>query len=377
MDLGLSEEQELLKASARDFLQKECPKQLVKQLDESEEGYSPELWQKMAGLGWMGLPFPQEYGGEGGSFLDLAILLEEMGHNIVPGPYFSTIVLGGLAILATGSLTQKSEFLPRVCSGMLILTLALTEPSVRYDAAAVKTTAATRNGDYVINGTKLFVPDANVADYLLCVARTKEDGNPEDGITVFIVDARSPGIKCTLLKTLARDKQCEVVFDNVTVPKENILGGLNRGWPVVEDVLEKATVAKCAEMVGGAQAALEMAVAYAKERVQFDRPIGSFQAIQHYCANMVSDVDGSRFVTHKAAWKVSEGLPAAMDVSVAKAWTSEAYGRVTLQGHQIFGAIGFTMDHDMHLYYRRAKAGEMMFGDGAFHRAIVARELGL
>lgn len=377
MDLGLSEEQELLKASARDFLKKECPKQLVKQLDESDEGYSPELWQKMAGLGWMGLPFPQEYGGEGGSFLDLAILLEEMGHNIVPGPYFSTMVLGGLAILAAGSLTQKSEFLPRVCSGMLILTLALTEPSVRYDAAAVKTTATARNGDYVINGTKLFVPDANVADYLLCVARTKEDGNPEDSITVFIVDARSPGIKCTLLKTLARDKQCEVVFDNVAVPKENILGELNRGWPVVENVLEKATVAKCAEMVGGAQAAMEMAVAYAKERIQFDRPIGSFQAIQHYCANMVSDVDGSRFVTHKAAWKVSEGLPAAMDVSVAKAWTSEAYGRVTLLGHQIFGAIGFTMDHDMHLYYRRAKAGEMMFGDGAFHRAIVARELGL
>ena len=377
MDLGLTEEQDMLKTSARDFLQKECPKQLVRQLDESEEGYSPELWRKMAGLGWIGLPFPEEYGGGGGSFLDLVVLLETMGYNILPGPFFSTVVLGGLTILAAGNEEQKKRFLPEIASGGMILTLALTEPSARYDAASVKTTAVVRNGEYVINGTKLFVLDANVADFILCVARTKEATNPENGLTVFLVDTKSPGVKITLLKTLARDKQCEVICDEVSVPKENVLGELNRGWPTVQGVLQRATVAKCAEMVGGAQAALDMAVAYAKERVQFNRPIGSFQAIQHYCANMVSDVDGSRFVTYKAAWKVSEGLPATFDVAVAKAWTSGAYGRVTLLAHQIFGAIGFTMDHDMHLYYRRAKAGEIMFGDGAFQRAIVAREMGL
>ena len=377
MDLGLSEEQEMLKTSARDFLQKECPKQLVKQLDESDEGYSPELWRKMADLGWIGLVFPEEYGGSGGSFLDLVVLFEEMGYNILPGPFFSTVVLGALAILTAGNEEQKKEFLPKVANGKMILTLALTEPSARYDAASVKTAAVAQNGEYVVNGAKLFVPDANVADCILCVARTKGEVGPEDGITVFLVDGKSPGVKCTLLKTLARDKQCEVIFENVRVPKDNILGKLGGGWPVVENVLQKATVAKCAEMVGGAQAVLEMAVSYAKERVQFNRPIGSFQAIQHYCANMVTDVDGSRFVTYKAAWKVNEGLPAAMDVAVAKAWTSEAYGRVTLLGHQIFGAIGFTMDHDMHLYYRRAKASEMMFGDGNSQRAIVARELGL
>ncbi len=377
MDLGLSEEQEMLKTSARDFLQRECPKKLVKQLDESDEGYSPELWRKMAQLGWLGLLFPEGYGGSGGSFADLVVLLEEMGYNILPGPFFSTVVLGGSPILAAGNEEQKKELLPNIANGEAILTLALLEPSVRYDAAAVKATADARNGEYVINGTKLFVPDANVADFLLVVARTRETANPEGGITVFLVDAKSPGLGTTLLKTLARDKQCEVVFEDVSVPKENILGELDRGWPIVRDILQKATVAKCAEMVGGAQAALDMAVAYAKERVQFNRPIGSFQAIQHYCANMVSDVDGSRFVTYKAAWKVSEGLPATMDVAVAKAWTSGAYGRVTLLAHQIFGAIGFTMDHDLHLYYRRAKASEMMFGDGAYHRAIVARELGL
>jgi len=377
MDLGLSEEQEMLRTSARDFLQKECPKQLVKQLDESDEGYSPELWRKMAELGWMGLVLPEEYGGSGGSFLDLVVLLEEMGYNILPGPFFSTVVLGGLSILAAGNEEQKKEFLPKVANGEIIFTLALTEPNAKYDAASVKTKAVARNGEYVINGTKLFILDANVADYLLCVARTKEGVKPEDGITIFLVDAKSPGVKCTLLKTLARDKQCEIIFDNVNVPKDNVLGEVDRGWPVVKSILQKAAVAKCAEMVGGAQASLEMAVSYAKERVQFNRPIGSFQAIQHYCANMVTDVDGSRFVTYRAAWKVSEGIPATMDVAVAKAWTSEAYGRVTLLGHQIFGAIGFTMDHDMHLYYRRAKAGEIMFGDGDFQRAVVAQELGL
>jgi alkylation response protein AidB-like acyl-CoA dehydrogenase len=377
MDLGLSEEQEMLKKLARDFLQKECPKRLVRQLDESDQGYSSELWHKMAGLGWMGLVFPEKYGGSERKFLDLTILLEEMGYNIVPGPFFSTVVLGGLTVLTAGSEEQKMEFLPKIASGEMILSLALTEPTASYDAASVKTKAIAHNGKYVIKGTKLFVLNANVADYILCVARTKQAKNPENGITLFLVDAKSPEVKCTLLKTLARDKQCEVVFDNVTVSEKSIVGERDGGWPIVKDVLQKATVAKCAEMVGGTQAALDMAVNYAKERVQFGRPIGSFQAIQHYCANMATDVSGSRFVTYKAAWKVSEGLPAALDVAIAKAWASEAYGRITLSAHQIFGAIGFTMDHDIHLYYRQAKAAEIIFGDADFQRAIVARELGL
>ncbi len=377
MDLGLSEEQEMLKKSARDFLQKECPKRLVRQLDESDEGYSSELWRKMAELGWLGLVFPEACGGSGRDFLDLAILLEEMGYNIVPGPFFPTVVLGGLSILSAGSEEQKKQFLPKIASGEMILSFALTEPAATYDAASVKTKATARNGEYVIKGTKLFVLNANVADYILCVARTRKTKNPEDGITLFLVDAKSPGLECTLLKTLARDKQCEVVFDNVTVSEENVVGKRDGGWPVVKDILQKAAVAKCAEMVGGAQAALDMAVNYAKERVQFGRPIGSFQAIQHYCANMAMDVSGSRFVTYKAAWKVSAALPAAFDAAIAKAWVSEAYGRVALSAHQIFGAIGFTMDHDIHLYYRQAKAAEIIFGGGDFHRAVVAQELGL
>jgi alkylation response protein AidB-like acyl-CoA dehydrogenase len=377
MDLGFSEEQEMLRTTARDFLTNECPSELVKELAADEKGYSPELWKKMAELGWMGLAFPEEYDGMGMTFLDLVVLLEETGRACLPGPYFSTVVLAGYTILEAASEEQKKELLTKIANGEMILTLAVTEPSARYEPDAITVKASPDKDDYVINGTKLFVPDANVADYIICVARTKNGASPEDGITLFLVDAKSPGISITLLKTIAGDKQCEVIFEDVRVPKENIIGKLDKGWPVVEKVLEKATVGLCAQMVGGAQKALDMSVDYAKERVQFGRPIGSFQAIQHYCANMVTDVDGSKYITYEAAWKVSEGLPATMEVSMAKAWVSEAYRRVTLLGHQIHGAIGFCEDHDMPLYFKRAKGSEPTFGDADFHREMVAKQLGL
>ncbi len=377
MDLGLTEQQEMLKKSAHDFLARECPKKLVRELDESDSGYSKDLWTQMADLGWMGLSFPEKYGGNGGNFVDLTVLLDEMGYSIVPGPFFSTVVLAGFTLLEAGSEEQKQKYLGKICSGELIMTLALTELDGTYSAASIGAEAKLKGNDYILKGTKLFVPDANVADYLLVVARTKKSSNPEDGLSLFLVDAKSQGLKCTPLKTLARDKLCEVILDNVKVPKGNLVGDLDKAWPVIKSVLKKAAVGKCAEMVGGAQASLDMAVSYAKERIQFNRPIGSFQAIQHYCANMVTDVDGSRFITYKAAWAVGEGLSADMEVSMAKAWTSDAFKRVASLAHQIFGAIGFTMDHDMHLYFRRAKAGEIAYGDADFHRENVAVQLGL
>jgi len=377
MDLGFTEEQEMLRNSARDFLEKECPKTLVKEMAEDEKGYTPELWRKMAELGWMGLVIPEQYGGMEMSFLDLVVLLEEMGRACLPGPYISTVVLGGFAIQAAGNEEQKKELLPKIANGDLILSVALTEPSAKYDPASITVKAVPDKDDYLISGTKLFVENAHIADHIVCVTRTKNGASPEEGITLFLVDGESQGITTTLLKTIAGDKQCEVIFDNVRVPKKNMLGELDKGWPMVERMLEQATVALCAQMVGGAQAALDMSVAYAKERVQFGRPIGSFQAIQHYCANMVTDVDGSKFITYEAAWKISEGLPATMEVSMAKAWVSEAYRRVTLLGHQIHGGIGFCMDHDMPLYFKRAKAAEPTFGDADWHRETVARELGL
>lgn len=377
MNLALSEEQEMLKKMARDFLTDKLPKTVVKEIEESELGYSPELWKEMAGLGWMGLVFPEKYGGSGMSFLDLAMLLEEMGRACLPGPYFSSVILGGLTIADVGGEEQKQKYLPKLASGEIIFTLALTEPSARYDANAIETKAIADKDNYVLTGTKLFVPDAHIANYMLVVARTDEKAKAEKGITLFIVDGKSPGINCTVLKTIANDKLCEVVFNGVKVPKENILGELNGGWSVVEKILQRAAVAKCCEMVGCIQQALDMTVSYAKERKQYDRPIGSFQIIQHYCADMATDVDGTSLSTYQAAWMLSEGLPCTKEIAIAKAWAGEACQRVMALAHQIHGAIGVTIDHDLQYYTRRAKAAEVSFGDANFYREVVAREMGL
>jgi len=376
LDVRLSEEQEILRKSARDFLTDKCPKTLVREMENDEKGYSPELWQEIADLGWVGLAFPEEYSGGGMSFLDLSILLEEMGRVCFPGPFFSTVILGGLPILDAGTDEQKKKYLPDIISGKAIFTLALTEASGKYDAASVKAKVAADGDGYVINGTKLFVPDANIADYILCVARTDEKSKAEDGITVFIVDARSPGISHTVLKTIARDKQCEVVFKDVKVPGENILGELNQGWGVMQKILERAAIAKCCESVGGMQAVLDMTVPYVKERVQFDVPIGVFQAIQHHCVNMLVSVESSRVIAYESAWKLSKGLPCSREAAMAKAWVSDAYQRVVALGTQSHGGVSIMEDHDMPLYYRRAKAAELVFGDARFHRKTVARKLG-
>jgi alkylation response protein AidB-like acyl-CoA dehydrogenase len=377
MDLGWNEEQEMLRKTARDFLAKECSPTLIRAIEEDEKGYSPELYQKMAELGWLGLVFPDKYGGGDGDFLDLIVLREEMGRYLVPDTFLSTVVHCGLPILFAGNEEQKQKYLPQIASGKAILTLALTEPSATYDPGGITVRVVADKDDYVINGTKLFVSNAHIADYLLCAARTKETARKEEGITLFLVDGKSPGISCTLLKTIASDRQCEVNFQNVKVPKNNVLGEVNKGWAVLSKALEKAAIAECTIMLGGAQQVLGMTVNYAKERIQFDRPIGSFQAIQHKCANMLIDIDGAKYITYQAAWKSGEGLDCIREVSMAKAWVSEAYQRVCIEAHQIHGGIGFTKEHDLQLYFRRAKKSELAFGDGTYHRELVAQQLGL
>jgi alkylation response protein AidB-like acyl-CoA dehydrogenase len=374
MKLTLTEEQEMLRKTARDFLTEKCSKKFVKQMEESDTGYSRELWQEIAELGWMGLAFPGKYGGGDMSFLDLAVLLEEMGRACLPGPFFSTVVLGGLSILDIGNEEQKQECLPKLIHGEKILTLALSEPGHHnYDASSLTVEVIRDGGNYVISGTKLFVPDAHIADHLVCVVRTR----PKSGIAIFLMDAKDPGIKYSVLKTMAGDKLCEVTFDQVPISGANMLGSLDQGRSAVARMMQRAAVGKCCEMVGNIQRVLEITVDYAKERKQFDRPIGSFQVIQHYCADMATDVDSARFSTYQAAWMLSEGLPCAKEVAIAKAWIGEASQHVFALAHQIHGAIGVTIEHDLHYYTRRAKAAELAFGDVDFYREMVAREMGL
>jgi len=374
MNLDFSEEEKMLRSAARRFLAAECSRKLVRELEEDRKGYCPELWRKMAEQGWMGLTLPKEYGGMEMSLMSLIVLLEEMGRNIVPGPFFSTVALCAPAILAAGTAEQKRELLPRLVRGELILSFALTEPGARYDATGVRVTARRDGGDYIIDGTKLFAADAHVADYLICVTRTRDGATPEAGITLFLVDGKRPGIRCEVVPTIAADKLCEVVFDKVRVSKKNMLGKLHQGWPVVKRVLEQATVAKCAEMIGGAQAALEMTTEYAKTRVQYERPIGSFQAIQHFLADMATSLELARDITYQAAWYVGDGLPCTKEVAMAKAWTSDTYTLIAQRAVHIHGGIGATSEHDISLYYRRAKAAELAFGDPDFQREVVARE---
>jgi alkylation response protein AidB-like acyl-CoA dehydrogenase len=376
MDLGLSEEQGLLKNAARDFLEKECPEAFVREMEEDERGYTPEFWQKMAAQGWQGIVIPEQYGGTGMTFTDLIVLLEELGRAIVPGPFISTVVLGTMPILEAGTEEQKQKLLPKIAAGELIMTLALTEPSAKWDADGVAMPAKAEGDSFVLSGTKLFVADAHVSDYMVVAVRTKESENPEDSITLLLVDSKSAGIEFTVLKTIAADKQCEVTFNEVRVPKANVLGEVDKGWPIIQGVKSKATVAACAYLVGLSQMDFDTSLDYAKERIQFGRPIGSFQAIQHKFADMIIDVDGSRFITYKAAWALQENEPdAEMLVSMAKAWCNEATRRVVAHGQQIHGGIGFTKDYKIELYFRRQKWMELMWGDADYHRELVAGKL--
>ena len=372
MDLGLDEQQEMLKNFARDFLEKECPETLVREMEEDEQGYSPDLWKKMADQGWMGLIIPEAHGGADMTLCELVVLLEEFGRALVPGPFISTVVLGAVPIMEAGTDEQKAQYLPKIASGETIMTMALTEPSAKWTADGVTLEAKKDGNDYVLNGTKLFVPDAHVTDQMIVVARTSGEG--EDGVTLFIVDSKSDGIKFEQLKTIAADKQCEVIFENVKVPAASVLGSEGKGWEIVEKVSKIATVAACAYLVGLSQMDFDTTLNYAKERVQFGRPIGSFQAIQHKLADAIIDVDGSRFITYKAAWSLTEGEDDAdLMISMAKAWASDASRRVVAHGQQIHGGIGFTKEYKIQLYFRRQKWMELMWGDADYHREKVAQ----
>ena len=376
MDLRFTETQEILKKMARDFLTTECPKTLVRKLEQSEEGYSPELWKKIAELGWMGLIIPEEYGGMGYTFQDLVVLLEEIGRNILPGPLIATITSTFL-ILEAGTEEQKKELLPKIAQGKLIITTALLESEGVFDASGITVKATPKGDDFVINGTKLFVEMAHVANHIICVTRTKESTAPEKGITLFIVDSKATGISHEVMPTTAADKLCEVHFKDVTVRKKNVLGKIDEGWPIVEMMLRKGAIAKCAESLGAMETCVEMTVAYSKERVQYDRPIGAFQALQHKIADMWTAMETSRYLIYETAWMESEGLPCAKEASMAKAYVNEVYKDVSKWAVRLHGAIATSADHDIPFYYRRSLAAHIAFGNTDFHREIVAQKIGL
>jgi alkylation response protein AidB-like acyl-CoA dehydrogenase len=378
MNFGFNDEQELLRSTARKFFENEVGSDTVRRLMDTPEGMTPELWTKLAEQGWLGLVFPDQYDGMGLGLVDLVVLMEEMGRAVVPGPYFSAVLLGGLAILEAGSEAQKKEWLPKIAAGERRVALAWMEPSAQLGPAGITLTAVEKGGRYTLSGTKLFVHDAHTADALVVAARTRP-GVGADGVSLFLLPKGTKGLEVTLLPTMDQTRKlCEVTLSDVVVGGDAVLGAVGSGWAPLARVLDRATVALCAEMCGGAQKVLDMTVEYAKIRQAFGRPIGSYQGVKHRAADMLVDVENSKSITYYAAWALDEGAAEApLAVSMAKAYVSDAYRRVSAAGIQLHGGIGFTWEHDLHLYFKRAKGSEFTFGDATHHRERVAQLVNL
>ncbi len=372
MNLELNKEQKLLKQAVKDFLKKECPLDLIRECREAKEDYPKKLWKKMAELGWMGVAIPEAYEGLDGDFTDLAILIEAMGEVCLPAPFFSTVVVGATALELSSAETLKKEVLPQIAAGDKTVGFALIEPGNSHGYTNIQTTAEKQGDNYLLTGTKLFVEYAQSSDYLLTVARAADEG-----LVILLVATGSAGIEMKPQQTLDYAKQCEVELNNVTVSGEYLLAKGEAAEKLLLNLEEKAGVAKCAEMLGGMQVAFDMSVAYAKERVQFERPIGTFQAVQHHCANMAIEVGSCRNITDLATRKITRGLHATKEAAMAKFYTNTASNRVVKLGHQIHAAISFCDEHDMHLYLRKCRAAAEAFGDQGYQAEKVAFELGL
>jgi alkylation response protein AidB-like acyl-CoA dehydrogenase len=376
MDIKLNQDQIEISRQARRFIENECSMDYVRRMFEDGRGFTDEVWAKMVEMGWTAMLVPETYGGLGMELMDLCVVMEEMGRYVTPGPLFSTVLLAGETIRAAGIDAQKEKYLPAIAAGELRGTLALTEPDGGSDPAWIHLDAKRDEGGYVLSGTKIFVLDAHTAQFLIIAARTAPGDDPAHGVTLFIVDPGAEGLKITPLPTMdGTRKQCVVQLESVRVPSDSVLGSVGQGWPYIEPVLRKAAVALCAESVGGSKRCTEMATQYGNERIQFEQPIGGFQAVKHKCAQMFLLAESARSVLYWAAWAQDHGdaLEAALSASTAKAYASESYREIACYAIQILAGTGFTWEHDLHFYLKRAKDNETALGDPIYHREELMR----
>jgi alkylation response protein AidB-like acyl-CoA dehydrogenase len=379
MDLRFTKDQEQILKEARNFLKKECPMDYVRDMFEDEKGFIDKVWSKMADLGWMGIRIPEEYEGIGLDLLDLCLIIEEMGRALVPGPFFSTVALAAEMLIEAGSKAQKQTYLTKIATGDMRGTLALMEPDGGADPSYIHMTAEKDGEGYALKGTKLFVPDAHTSDFIICTARTGKGDDPEKGVTLFLVDAKTPGLSITSLKTMdGTRKQCEVQYNGVKVSVDNIVGKADNGWAPLQKVISRALVCLCAENTGAAQRSMEIAVDYAKERHQFGVPIGAFQAIKHKCADMLPGVEGSRSLLYYSAWAQDEEDPVTASIAAAsaKTFSSNALRDIATDTIQVLGGVGFTWEYDVHFYMKRAKANQVALGDNAYYWEEISKMLG-
>jgi alkylation response protein AidB-like acyl-CoA dehydrogenase len=376
VEFAFSEEQEMLRRSAREFLAKECSSKFVRKQMESPDAFDPALWKKLADLGWTALGIPEQYGGVG-TFLDLVVVLEEAGRSLLPGPFFATMGLAVPVLIEAGTEAQKKEVLTAIAEGSGRATLAFTEATGRWDADGIKLAAKPAGDGWQLDGVKHFVPDAAVADYTLVAARTRGEG--EDGITLFLIKGKPNGMTVAPLDAMDQTRRwSQVTFENMKLDAGAVMGSAHNAWPSLTRALEWATAGLCAEMIGGGQKVLETSTEYAKTRHQFGKPIGIYQAVSHKLADMLVQSESARSTTYYAAWTVDADAPdRSLASSIAKAYVSDAYRKIAGDGIQVHGGIGFTWEHDLHLYLKRAKASEVTLGDATYHRELVAQALDL
>ena len=379
MRFAFNEEQEELRRAARRFLTDYSSPPQVRQAMASAAGYDPEVWQRIGTeLGWTSIIVPEAYGGAGLTYVELIALMEEMGGALLCAPFFSSVCLAANALLIGGTEPQKQEYLPGIASGETIATLAYTEANGHWDAAAIVAVARTDGSKFILSGAKTFVLDGHTADVLIVAARSA-GSRREDGVSLFVVPADTAGVARRVLPTMDQTrKQAEVQLNDVRVPAANRMGGEGEGWRTLSHTLDRAAVALSAEQVGGAQRCLDVSVEYAKQRVQFGRPIGSFQAIKHTCADMLLRVESARSASYYAGWAAATDDPELpVLASLAKAYCSDAYFDCAAESIQIHGGVGFTWEYDVQLYFKRAKSSETLLGDATYHRELVAQRIGL
>lgn len=372
MNLDLNFEQDMLRTAARDYFGRQCSLNTVSELVATDAGYSADMWSQMAELGWHAVLVPEEYGGIGLSILEMAVLAMEFGAAVCPGPFFASSIFSTLLLLDAKDERWQSTLLPGMAAGELVTTVACCGDNHHFQSTGVPFTATRSSNGWVLNGRALFVPYAHIADKLIVTAR-----DADDSISLFVIDPGRDGVTIDELQTIASDKLCAVTFTDLQVPEDSMLGVAGKGWDVLETAMNKAAVAKSAEMVGGGRAAMEMAVAHAKVREQFGHPIGSFQAVQHHCANMLTCLESARLITWKAAWLLAENQSCDEEVAICKGWTSDAYRKLVALAHQVMGGVGFIEETGLHLYFRHAKASELALGNGTHYREQLARAMGL
>jgi len=374
MDILPSEEEQMIKNVARELLEAEISTAMVREMELDELGYPPTLWKQMANQGWLGLALPEQYGGQGLPLTYMGLILVEAGRVLAPVPLHSTTV-AALTIASDGTEQQKQDILPSVSNGDMVLTWAVAERDPRLIPEAMTLVATADGNGWVLNGTKMFVDNFIVAHRCLVAARTSPASDANQGISLFLVDPNGTGVSQTALLTLAKDKQSRVDFKDYRIEGAALVGELNQGWPIVEAMLDRATALLCCQMVGAARKDAEMAIEYAKNRVAFGRPIGSFQSVQHMLADMILHVDGGEMLTFEALWKMDQGLPASVEVSQAKAFCNEKCESVVRTSQVIHGGIGFMMEFDLHLWFRRVTSWTMRLGTTYDHRARIAAAL--